>query len=415
MKSIFKYTQSYGQEKRGFLSVISLLLVSTATLHAQTPTDAAAQTAAGNNEGLFWAISLTAILGLAVIIILLARVLLVIVTNRNKSDEAAVADSSEKQKNLTSLLLPLFATLSLFLAGGQQDVFAWQTTATDTAVPASNFMVQYGTHILALIVVFVEFVIILYLVSIIYKVLYEFKYLRKMPKAKSRWQSWWEEANALRPIEREAEVMTDHEYDGIRELDNNLPPWWIYGFYLTIAFSAVYLLNYHVMGVSPSSLQEYKNELAYAEEMKLAMQKTAGVVQIDENKVERLTDPGAIAKGQAKFKSLCSPCHGQSGEGLAGPNLTDDYWIHGGGIVNIYKIIKNGVVEKGMAAWGKQISPQDIQVVASYIMTLHGTNPPNGKKPEGQIYKDTPAAAATPADTTQQSAKADTTAATNNK
>lgn len=378
----------------GVFLLISALLLSAGNLYAQT---AAAPQMASNNEGLFWAVALAAILGLAVIIILLARVLLVIITNRDKN-----AANAPKSGNLPTLFAP-FALLGLLALGNTQDAFAWQAAsdAAAAAAPTSNFMLQYIGHILALLVVFIEFIIIVYLVSIIYKVLHEFNYVRKMPKKRSAWQTLWEEANSLQPIEREAEVMTNHEYDGIRELDNQLPPWWVYGFYLTIAFSGIYLLNYHVLNVSPLSIQEYKNELAAAEEMKAAMQKTTKVVQIDENAVEALTDPGVLTKGEAKFKSLCSPCHGQLGEGLAGPNLTDDYWVHGGGIVNIYKIIKNGVVEKGMAAWGKQISPQDMQAIASYILTLHGTNPPNGKKPEGELYKDV-AKAAAPVDGTQQ-------------
>jgi cytochrome c oxidase cbb3-type subunit 3 len=187
------------------------------------------------------------------------------------------------------------------------------------------------------------------------------------------------------PIEREAEVMTDHEYDGIRELDNNLPPWWKYGFYLTIIIGIVYLFDYHVTRSSPLQLAEYEIELANASIAKEAYLKTVAD-KVDENSVTVMLAAADITAGQNIYKANCVACHGAAGEGGVGPNLTDEYWIHGGGVKNIFKTIKYGVPAKGMIAWQAQLKPVDMQQVASFIMSLKGTKPAGGKAPQGDIY-----------------------------
>ena len=193
----------------------------------------------------------------------------------------------------------------------------------------------------------------------------------------------------LEDIDKQNEaVMTDHEYDGIRELDNNLPPWWKYGFYFTIVFAVIYLINYHVTRTAPLQLQEYKQEMAEAEVSKSKQLKTESA-GVDENTVTELNDPALIASGLEIFKGNCASCHGQNGEGGVGPNLTDEYWLHGGGIKNVFKVIKYGVPEKGMISWQQSLKPEAIQKVASYILTLHGSKPANAKEPQGEIWKET--------------------------
>jgi cytochrome c oxidase cbb3-type subunit 3 len=187
------------------------------------------------------------------------------------------------------------------------------------------------------------------------------------------------------PLEREAEIMTDHEYDGIRELDNNLPPWWKYGFYLTIIIGIVYLFDYHVTRSSPLQLAEYENELAEAALAKEEYLKTVAD-KVDENSVTVMIAAADVTAGQTLYKANCVACHGQAGEGGVGPNLTDDYWIHGGGIKNIFKTIKYGVPAKGMISWQAQLKPVDMQQISSFIMSLKGTKPAGGKEPQGDLF-----------------------------
>ena len=176
-------------------------------------------------------------------------------------------------------------------------------------------------------------------------------------------------------------LLLDHEADGIRELDNNLPRWWVWLFYISIIFSAVYLCYYHVFAMGMSSAAEYKVEKAAGDKIKAAaMEKFEATI----GNLEPSKDPAIIAQGHQIFTTLCAPCHRPDGGGLVGPNLCDDYWIHGSNFVDNIKTIWNGVPEKGMITWKTMLNPQQIYDVGSYIYTLRGTHPPNPKPPENQ-------------------------------
>lgn len=194
-------------------------------------------------------------------------------------------------------------------------------------------------------------------------------------------------------IEEEDSILLDHDYDGIKELDNNLPPWWKYGFYLTIVVAVVYLFNFHVLGTGDLQGKEYEKEMAQAKLDVEAYMKTSAN-NVDENTVKLLTEAADVAAGKDVFKANCAACHGQLGEGTVGPNFTDEYWIHGGSIQDLFKSIKYGWVEKGMKSWKEDLSPMQMAQVASYIKTLKGTNPPNGKAPQGDLYTEAGAALA---------------------
>jgi cytochrome c oxidase cbb3-type subunit 3 len=194
------------------------------------------------------------------------------------------------------------------------------------------------------------------------------------------------------PVSEEKDVLMDHDYDGIRELDNNLPPWWKYGFYITIVFAFVYLLVYHVSGAGKLSAAEYKEELAVAEKQKEERSKLLAENITDEN-VIAITDASLLENGKGTFQKFCAACHRPDGGGQVGPNLTDDYWLHGGGIKNIFHTITNGVPAKGMISWKSQLSAKQIQQVASYVLTLHGTNSAGGKGPQGDKWVEEVAAA----------------------
>lgn len=199
------------------------------------------------------------------------------------------------------------------------------------------------------------------------------------------WKKWDKLFNRSVPIAQEAEVMTDHSYDGIRELDNSLPPWWKGLFYVTIVFSFAYILIYHVFRSQPLQSAEYNNELAEAEQLKKNRQKETGSA-FDENQVAFLTDAGTLSAGKGIYDGNCASCHGYEGQGGVGPNLTDQFWIHGGGIQNVYNTIKNGVTEKGMIAWKSQLSPTAMQKVASYVLSLQNTNPAGAKPAQGDQW-----------------------------
>jgi len=187
------------------------------------------------------------------------------------------------------------------------------------------------------------------------------------------------------PVEEEEKIMLDHDYDGIKELDNNLPPWWKYGFYLTIVVAFIYMINYHVLGTGDLQGKEYEKEIAKAKlEIEEIMKNSAN--NVDESTVKLLTESADIEAGKEVFISNCAACHGKLGEGSVGPNFADDYWIHGGSIQEIFKSIKYGWVEKGMKSWKEDLSPMQIAQVTSYIKTLRGTNPSNAKAPQGDLY-----------------------------
>ncbi len=175
----------------------------------------------------------------------------------------------------------------------------------------------------------------------------------------------------------EADGMLGHNYDGIKELDNDLPLWWLYGFYLTIFFAATYMVDYHVLKSSPLSEEEYLEEMAYAEASILKNEKSL------QKKLEVRVDDEAMASGKKIYEMNCLACHGSDGGGTVGPNLTDNYWINGGSFDDIFEIIKNGVPEKGMIAWNTMLNPTQIQEVTSYIMTLEEVE---GKSPQGELY-----------------------------
>ena len=187
------------------------------------------------------------------------------------------------------------------------------------------------------------------------------------------------------PVEREADVLLDHDYDGIKELDNNLPPWWKYGFYITIIWAFIYMIDYHVVGAGNVQEQEYLAQLEEADKQKAEQLKLMANA-VDENTVTLMADAKDLADGKKIYTDKCLVCHGAAGEGTVGPNLTDDYWIHGGKINDIFKTIKYGVKEKGMLEWQGQLTPVQIQQVSSYVKSLHGTNPANPKAPQGDLF-----------------------------
>lgn len=196
------------------------------------------------------------------------------------------------------------------------------------------------------------------------------------------WRNWMNKQNFRVAIEDEADIMLDHEYDGIKELDNHLPPWWKALFYVCIVFAVIYISLYEVTGTLPNQTEEFETEMAVAAKQVEAYKKTQAN-NIDENNVKFVKDDAAaIGGGKQLFDKNCATCHGKNAEGGIGPNLTDAYWLYGGDIKGIFKTIKYGA-KNGMKSWKKDLKPDEMQNVASYILTLQGTKPANAKEPQG--------------------------------
>jgi cytochrome c oxidase cbb3-type subunit 3 len=212
----------------------------------------------------------------------------------------------------------------------------------------------------------------------------------------------------------EKERLLDHNFDGITELDNFLPPWWKWLFIFTIVFSVGYILHYHVFKTGDLQDMEYYKELnpEWAEsDLKMVgpsfrykspykgVEAVEAVVTVETSDIVEedtfvgesvrlsvLTDSESIEKGKSIYAANCIVCHGANGEGLIGPNFCDSNWIHGGAVEDLVRIINVGVPAKGMIAWDKTLTPEQILQVASYILTFEGTNPANQKAAEGELY-----------------------------
>ena len=204
----------------------------------------------------------------------------------------------------------------------------------------------------------------------------------------SPWEKLMEKLNASVPLEKEKDIDLGHNYDGIRELDNHLPPWWKWLFYATIVWAAVYLVVYHISSSLPLSGDEYQNEVAAAEAQKKRLLASQPQLAIDPDKLEYDADTEILARGEKIYTVNCVPCHRNDGGGnTIGPNLTDAYWIHGGTVKNVFSTVSNGFVEKGMPAWGKTMSQGDVRDVTFFVLSLQGTNPVNAKAPQGEQVK----------------------------
>ncbi len=295
--------------------------------------------------------------------------------------------NSKKWNDTMKFLLPgIMITMSYQLSNAQQSIPAAKGSAPFIFSTQGWFM---------LIVIVIE----LYVLFSITKWLKQFTGIQTFESGivKKSQANLWDKINAFKPMESEASIDVGHDYDGIRELDNITPPWFVAAFAGTILFAAVYLYRYHVAYSAPSQIKEYEIAVKEAELRKLEDLKSQANF-VDENTVTLLKE-GEYEEGKTIFKATCAVCHGNNGQGLVGPNMTDDYWIHGGSIKDIFTTIKYGVLDKGMKSWKDDYSPNQIAQLASYIKSLRGTNPPDQKAPQGDLYKEVPAPVA--ADTTK--------------
>lgn len=242
-------------------------------------------------------------------------------------------------------------------------------------------------------------VIVLLLILMVYLMSFMSAVLRKEDPTLANEPSWWEsfkerfvtgKVDEVGGKEEQAKVMSDHSYDGITELDNFMPPWLQGVFVGTVIFAIVYFVHYSVLGNGPTGIEEYEEELR-VEAIAAEIRQANMVAGIDENTVVFDESAAALASGKTIFETNCVACHASDGGGGVGPNLTDEYWIHGGSIADVFRIVKYGVVEKGMIPWQDQLSPEQMQQVSSYILTMKGTTPAVPKEPQGELYAPAPA------------------------
>ena len=187
------------------------------------------------------------------------------------------------------------------------------------------------------------------------------------------------------PNKPDQDHLLEHNYDGIQEYDNPMPRWWVYIFWATIVFSVLYWFNVPGFGIGKGRIANYNRDMAAAAaaaaRREAAQPKAASPQQL----TAMAKDASVLALGRQTFGQNCAACHRADAGGQIGPNLTDDYWLHGAAIDQIHKTVTDGVLEKGMPPWGKVLKPAQLDAVVAYVFTLRGTNPPNPKPPQGDL------------------------------
>ncbi|MEI8279212.1 MAG: cbb3-type cytochrome c oxidase N-terminal domain-containing protein [Bacteroidota bacterium] len=301
----------------------------------------------------------------------------------------AVRDKMRIEKDKASGVIKamlLFFALSIPSLNAKAAAVA--DTTSKAIAPVSKYIdgIAKDDFYTIMMVIALELIVVFALVIYIRMLLRGLNSKVEVPGVVEPKKSWfWDEFNAAASIEKEKDILLDHNYDGIQELDNSLPPWWKYGFYLTIIVGVIYLYRFHVSHDGMSQKEEYAAEMQKGEDDKAAyLAKSAN--NVDENTVTLLTDPTAIGEGKDLFQKNCIACHLADGGGVVGPNLTDEYWLHGGGIKDIFKTIKYGWQDKGMKSWKDDFSPKQIQELASFVKSLRGTHPATPKAPQGELY-----------------------------
>lgn len=331
---------------------------------------------------------LVTILMLLFAILIFANVAKTAIIYKREKDRKIKKDNSSLIKTIILVFIPIFGAFSTYA----QDTQVAEVLQETITKPASKYWGLDSLTFFSMIgiIVFELFVVwFLYGLSMEMLGARELKEKRALLKAKTAIKkvSFIEKMNASVSLEKEGEIMLDHNYDGIRELDNNLPPWWKYGFYATIIFSIIYMFHFHVFHTGKLQAAEYKDQLDEGERQLAEYRKKAANL-VDETNAELLTDGTSISSGKSIYQTNCVACHGNAGEGGVGPNLTDDYWLHGGDIKDVFKTIKYGWPELGMKAWQQDLGAKQIHEVSSYIMSLKGTNPPNAKEKQGELFKE---------------------------
>ena len=277
------------------------------------------------------------------------------------------------------IFFAIFGLMEFFIDSGDKPAFL--------AYPITQFFL-----LLVLMILIAIELILKSIENIMFQTLSDEAKERYLEVKTKKWEWTWAKnlfgkMTGNKPIEEEHEIILDHNYDGIKELDNELPPWWVYMFYATIIFAVVYMARFHVFN-GDNQIMEYENQLVQAKIDLEEYKKTAKNL-IDYNTVELLTEEADIKAGKTIFETTCAVCHLQDGGGSIGPNLTDKYWILGGDIKSLYKTVSEGGRDgKGMVSWKQILKPFEMAQVSSYILTLQGTTPATPKAAEGDLWEE---------------------------
>jgi len=267
----------------------------------------------------------------------------------------AIQDKFEKASLLTVLSFISFASFAV--DGG--------TTSVDMVFSNSSFWTVFSIDLCII-------AMILYFTLFVSKVI-------KTPSTDTPPSSLFSSFTNAVDVDKEGSILLDHEYDGIRELDNDLPPWWKYGFYITIVWAVGYFVYYQVMEIGNLQTAEYKQEMLDGEKQ-IAAYKAANPNMVNAETVELLTDIDALATGKELYNTNCVACHAGNGGGGIGPNLTDNNWIYNGDIKGVFNTVSEGA-ENGMIAWKDILNPEKIQAVSSYVLSMKLAE--GGKEPQG--------------------------------
>jgi cytochrome c oxidase cbb3-type subunit 3 len=331
-------------------------------------------TPASTYYALRYSLLATAIL-LMIIVIALTYVL-------NNLATIYLQDWKRDKKNTTKSIVGIGALLSLMSQVAQAQDATAVTPSLTFGIDLANMPVDIYVLMFA---VLVEMIMVYGLVKSIFRLLRQAE--EEIPSTDEPMvpeKTFFQTINQTVAIEEEHTLDLQHDYDGIRELDNKVPSWWMMSFYASILFGVIYMIRMYGTQTLPTQLEELAEANKVAAIQKEAYLKLAAN-NVDENSV-KISDAAGIAAGKDLFKTNCVACHGSGGEGTVGPNLTDDYWLHQGGLKDVFYTIKYGWAEKGMKSWKEDFSPIQMADIASYVSTLRGTNPPNPKEKQGELW-----------------------------
>ncbi|MEO6406058.1 MAG: cbb3-type cytochrome c oxidase N-terminal domain-containing protein [Ferruginibacter sp.] len=355
-----------------FLTTILLGILSFTVSFAQDSyaKDATAQ-ASGSNQ-------------LAMLMMLIAIVLAFVIWGMGQVLITLGKQALDKSNTAGRILTILIFVLALTpMQSSAQDKIMATIKTNYGGLDATSYWILFS-------VIMLEMIVIVFMLFSIRRLQSEL--MPVMQKMKVVKAAWWKHMDKriftkAVAVEKEQDILLDHDYDGIKELDNSLPPWWKYGFYISIIAAFIYMFHFHVLGSGKNPTEEYQAEMVSAQ-LQMDEYNAKNADRVDENNIS-IPTAAQVANGKEIFTATCFACHGKQGEGGAGPNLTDNYWLHNGSLKDVYQSIKHGYPDKGMQAWDKNFSPKEMVNLAGFIKSMKGTNPPNAKAAQGDLYKET--------------------------